>query len=49
VRLAARFTVAQMLQRQEYSERFAAHKPIGLHEFLYPLLQAYDSVAIEAD
>jgi len=49
VRLAARFTVAQMLQRQEYSERFAAHKPIGLHEFLYPLLQAYDSVAVEAD
>ncbi len=49
VRLAARFTVAQMLQRQEYSERFAAHKPIGLHEFLYPLLQGYDSVAIEAD
>jgi len=49
VRLAARFTVAQMLQRQEYSERFTAHKPIGLHEFLYPLLQAYDSVAIEAD
>ena len=49
VRLAARFTVAQILQRQEYSERFTAHKPIGLHEFLYPLLQAYDSVAIEAD
>jgi tyrosyl-tRNA synthetase len=49
VRLAARFTVAQMLQRDEYSQRFAAHKPIGLHEFLYPLLQAYDSVAIEAD
>jgi tyrosyl-tRNA synthetase len=49
VRLAARFTVAQMLQREEYSQRFAAHKPIGLHEFLYPLLQAYDSVAIEAD
>jgi len=49
VRLAARFTVAQMLQRDEYSQRFTAHKPIGLHEFLYPLLQAYDSVAIEAD
>ena len=49
MRLAARFTVAQMLQRQEYAERFAAHKPIGLHEFLYPLLQAYDSVAIESD
>ncbi len=49
VRLAARFTVAQMLQRDEYSQRFAAHKPIGLHEFLYPLRQAYDSVATEAD
>jgi tyrosyl-tRNA synthetase len=49
VRLAGRFTVAQMLQRDEYSQRFEAHKPIGLHEFLYPLLQAYDSVAIEAD
>jgi tyrosyl-tRNA synthetase len=49
VRLAARFTVAQILQRDEYSQRFAAHKPIGLHEFLYPLLQAYDSVAVEAD
>ncbi len=49
MRLAARFTVAQMLQRQEYAERFAAHKPIGLHEFLYPLLQAYDSVAVESD
>jgi tyrosyl-tRNA synthetase len=49
MRLAARFTVAQMLQRQEYAERFAAHKPIGLHEFLYPLLQGYDSVAVESD
>jgi tyrosyl-tRNA synthetase len=49
IRLAARFTVAQILQRDEYSQRFAAHKPIGLHEFLYPLLQAYDSVAVEAD
>jgi tyrosyl-tRNA synthetase len=49
IRLAARFTVAQMLQRDDYSQRFAEHKPIGIHEFLYPLLQAYDSVAIEAD
>jgi tyrosyl-tRNA synthetase len=38
-----------MLQRDDYSQRFAEHKPIGIHEFLYPLLQAYDSVAIEAD
>jgi tyrosyl-tRNA synthetase len=49
IRLAARFTVAQMLQRDDYSQRFSEHKPIGLHEFLYPLLQAYDSVAVEAD
>jgi len=49
IRLSARFTVAQMLQRDDYSQRFAEHKPIGIHEFLYPLLQAYDSVAIEAD
>jgi tyrosyl-tRNA synthetase len=49
IRLTARFTVAQMLQRDDYSQRFAEHKPIGIHEFLYPLLQAYDSVAIKAD
>jgi tyrosyl-tRNA synthetase len=49
IRLTARFTVAQILQRDDYSQRFAEHKPIGIHEFLYPLLQAYDSVAIEAD
>jgi tyrosyl-tRNA synthetase len=49
IRLTARFTVAQMLQRDDYSQRFAEHKPIGIHEFLYPLLQAYDSVAIESD
>jgi tyrosyl-tRNA synthetase len=49
VRLAARFTVAQLLERDDFAQRFAAHKPIGLHEMLYPLLQAYDSVAVEAD
>jgi len=49
VRLAARVTVAQVLERDDFAQRFAAHKPIGLHELLYPLLQAYDSVAIEAD
>jgi tyrosyl-tRNA synthetase len=49
IRLTARFTVAQVLQRDDYSQRFAEHKPIGIHEFLYPLLQAYDSVAIESD
>ena len=49
VRLAARFTVAQVLQRDDFAQRYADHKPIGLHELLYPLLQAYDSVAVEAD
>jgi tyrosyl-tRNA synthetase len=49
IRLTARFTVAQMLQRDDYSQRFNEHKPIGIHEFLYPLLQAYDSAAIESD
>jgi tyrosyl-tRNA synthetase len=49
VRLAARVTVAQVLQRDDFAQRFAAHKPIGLHELMYPLLQAYDSIAIEAD
>ncbi|MGB2695320.1 MAG: tyrosine--tRNA ligase [Dehalococcoidia bacterium] len=49
VRLAARFTVAQMLQREDFRERYDAGKPLGIHELFYPLLQAYDSVAIEAD
>jgi len=49
VRLAARFTVAQVLQRDDFAQRFSEHRPIGLHEFLYPILQAYDSVAVEAN
>jgi tyrosyl-tRNA synthetase len=49
VRLAGRFTVAQMLQREDFRTRFEAHKPLGIHELLYPLLQAHDSVVIEAD
>jgi tyrosyl-tRNA synthetase len=49
VRLAARFTVAQMLERDDFANRFAGKQPIGLHELLYPLLQGYDSVAIESD
>jgi tyrosyl-tRNA synthetase len=49
VQLAGRFTVAQMLQREDFRQRFEAHQPLGIHELLYPLLQAYDSVAIEAD
>ena len=49
VSLAAKFTVAQMLERGDFAERFAHRKPIGIHELFYPLLQAYDSVAVEAD
>jgi tyrosyl-tRNA synthetase len=49
VRLAARFTVAQMLERADFAERFGAHKPVGVHELLYPMLQGYDSVAVQAD
>ncbi|MCH7981412.1 MAG: tyrosine--tRNA ligase, partial [Proteobacteria bacterium] len=46
VRLAGRFTVAQMLQREDFRQRFEAQRPLGIHELLYPLLQAYDSVAV---
>jgi tyrosyl-tRNA synthetase len=49
VSLAAKFTVAQMLEREDFATRFAAKKPIGIHELFYPLLQAYDSVAVQAD
>ena len=49
VRLSSRFTIAQILQRDDFSQRFAEHTPIGIHELMYPLLQAYDSYAIEAD
>lgn len=49
VRLAGRHTVARMLERDDFAKRFAAHQPIAIHEFLYPLVQGYDSVALEAD
>ncbi len=49
MRLAGRFTVAQMLQREDFRQRFDAKQPLGIHELLYPLLQAYDSVEIKAD
>lgn len=49
IRLSAQVTVAQMLQREDFAARHAAGRPIGLHEFLYPLAQAYDSVALGAD
>jgi tyrosyl-tRNA synthetase len=49
IRLAARVTVAQLLQRDDFAGRYASGRPISLHEFLYPLCQAYDSVALAAD
>ncbi|MFL5937658.1 MAG: tyrosine--tRNA ligase [Gaiellaceae bacterium] len=49
VRLCRTLTVARLLERDDFSKRFAAHAPISLSELLYPLMQAYDSVAIEAD
>jgi tyrosyl-tRNA synthetase len=47
--LSAKVTVARMLERDDFTKRFQSCSPIGLHEFLYPLSQAYDSVAVEAD
>jgi tyrosyl-tRNA synthetase len=49
LRLAARMTVARMLERDTFEKRYHAGDPIGVHEFLYPLMQAYDSVVIQAD
>jgi tyrosyl-tRNA synthetase len=49
IRETASLTVAQMLQREDFAARYAAERPISLHEFLYPLAQAYDSVALRAD
>ena len=49
IRLAARYTVSQLLERDDFSKRFNQEKPIALHELLYPLMQGYDSVAMKAD
>ena len=49
IRLAAKYTVAQMLTREDFSNRYSNGTPISLHELMYPLAQAYDSVAIKAD
>ena len=49
IRLTSRFTVAQFLDRDDFAKRFRAHRPIAITELLYPLLQAYDSVAIRSD
>jgi tyrosyl-tRNA synthetase len=49
LKLAASHTVARMLERDDFSKRFKSNQPIAIHEFLYPLLQGYDSVALKAD
>ena len=49
IRLAAQHTVARMLERDDFAKRYAAQQPIAIHEFMYPLTQGYDSVALEAD
>jgi tyrosyl-tRNA synthetase len=49
VQLSSKFTVARIMEREDFANRFNQHQPISLHELLYPLAQAYDSVAIEAD
>src|SRR3954462_7102946 len=49
IRLAARYTVARLLERDDFSKRFRGQQPIAVHELLYPLMQGYDSVAMKAD
>jgi tyrosyl-tRNA synthetase len=49
IKLSAQYTVAQMLERDDFSKRFNANEPLSIHEFLYPLAQAMDSVAIKSD
>jgi tyrosyl-tRNA synthetase len=49
IQLASRYTVARMMERDDFSKRFKAGTPISVHEFLYPLMQGYDSVALKSD
>jgi len=49
IRLASQYTVARMIERDDFTKRFQAHQSIAMHEFLYPLVQGYDSVAMKAD
>jgi len=49
VQIAAKHTVARMLERDDFNKRYANNQPIAIHEFLYPLIQGYDSVAMKAD
>jgi tyrosyl-tRNA synthetase len=49
IRLAGRYTLARMMEREDFRSRFESNQPISMHELLYPLVQAYDSIALEAD
>ncbi len=49
IKLAAKYTVARMLERDDFSKRYESEQPIAIHEFLYPLVQGYDSIALKAD
>ncbi|EHK68934.1 tyrosyl-tRNA synthetase [Pseudomonas psychrotolerans L19] len=49
IRLSSQYTVARMLERDDFNKRYAGNQPIAIHEFLYPLVQGYDSVALRAD
>ena len=49
ISLASKYTVARMLEREDFQKRFSANEPIGIHEFVYPLMQGYDSIDIKAD
>ena len=49
IRLASQYTVARMLEREDFNNRYTSNQPIAIHEFLYPLIQGYDSVALRAD
>ncbi len=49
MKLASQYTVARMLEREDFAKRFTAHQPISMHELFYPIMQGYDSVAIRAD
>jgi len=49
IRLSAKYTVARMLEREDFAQRYKSEQPIAIHEFLYPLAQGYDSVALQAD
>src|SRR5207247_5945606 len=49
IELCAHYNVARMLEREDFHKRYREQKPISLHEFLYPLIQGYDSIALKAD